>query len=179
MVVLDGIANGRQPSELLVVVTRAGVVAAAVVFGGGFEVLPVPVPDVVPPVEVPPVGLLPPVDPVVEPVEPVEPVDVPPFGGVVVPPLVEPVAGGVVVPPEVAPVAGGVVVPLLVDPVVAVSVVEPAEFAELLEPHALSARLTSAIAARVETCRFESKIIATCSHSLTCDRRGMQVTRHN
>jgi hypothetical protein len=163
IVVLDGIANGRQPSELLVAVTKAGVVAAAVVFGGAVEV---------PPVE------LPPVEPVVAPV--VDPVEVPLFGGAVVPPLVEPVAGGVVVPPEVVPVAGGAVVPpVAVDPVVGVSVVEPAEFAELLEPQAPSARLTTAIAARVETNRFETKIIVTCSHSPSSDRSGMQVTRHN
>jgi hypothetical protein len=172
-VVADGIANGRQPSLLLVAVTNAGV-AATVDLGGGALV-----PEAVPPVEEAPV--VPEVEPVPVPLGGVdEPPEVLVAGGVVVPPDVL-VAGGVVVPPEVLLAGGGVVLPLpAVEPVVGVSVVDPAEDAELLEPQALrAARQTIDIAERIGTRRFETKIIVTYSHSLPSDRHGMQVTRHN
>jgi hypothetical protein len=139
--VLDGMANARQPSLLLVAVTNFGVVAATALLGGA-----VLVPELVPLVDPAPLEL-PPLEPV-------------PFGGVVAPPDVL--------------VVGGVVVPVVV-----VSAVEPAELAALLEPQALSApRHTSEIAGKIEARSSEAEIIATCIHSLSCDR-GTQVTEHN
>jgi hypothetical protein len=80
-------------------------------------------------------------------------------------PPVEPVpAGGLLVPPD-AVLAGAVVVPLA-----AVSVVDAPELAALLEPQALSAaKHTIEIAGKSKTRSFETKIIATCSHSKSCD----------
>ena len=152
----------------MVAVSKAGAGVAAVVdLGGGAG--GVVVPELVPPVEEPPVPFggggvdEPPVLPV---------------AGGVVPPDVPP-AGGVVEPPEVPP-AGGVVVPPVGAPVVGVSVAAPADDAELLEPQALSAaRQAIDIAERIGTRRFETKIIVTYSHSLSSDQRGMQVTGHN
>jgi hypothetical protein len=131
--------NGRQPSLLLVAVTNAGVVAAAVVLGGV-----VLVPDAVP------LPVVPEVEPEPEPV---------PLGGVDEPPDV-PLAGGVVVPPDVL-LAGGVVVPP--DELLAgAGAVLPEPLLELLEPQALSAAKQAIdITERVGTRRFETKIIVT------------------
>jgi hypothetical protein len=127
-VVLEGMAKGKQPSLLLVAVTIFGVVAAAA-FGGV-----VAVPELVPPVELPPLEVVP--------------------------------DGGVVVPPEVLLVGGGVVA------VVVLAAVGAPELVALLEPspQALSAaRQTIEIAGTITTRSFETKIIATRFHSLSCD----------
>jgi hypothetical protein len=95
------------------------------------------VPEAVPPLELPPLEL--------------PPLELPPLELLLLedePPL------------EPVPVGGGVVVPLAV-----VSVVDPPEFAALLEPQALSAaRQTIEIAGKIETRSFEAKVIATCIH---------------
>jgi hypothetical protein len=94
---------------------------------------------------------------------PVPLVELPPLEDAVEAPVEVVPAGGAVVPPEV--LLGGVAVPLVV-----LAAVDPDALAALLEPQALSAaRQATEIAGKSETRSFDTKIIATCSHSLTCD----------
>lgn len=155
--------KGRQASALLVAVTNFGVVAATVVLGGAA----VPVPELVPLVEAPPLDdeVEPPLEPVPFAGVVVPALEVVPFGGVVAPALEVVPLGGVVALPDVV-LVGGVVVPE-----VGVSAVEPPELAALLEPQALSAtRQTIEIAGKNATRSFDAKIIVTCFHSLSCNR---------